>query len=994
VGLTALGQHFPSFGVREGFERLNFERRTSIMAAVDTVLASADARRRGRFSELLAVKADLVESTSEGEHESDSRGATTPEANCSDCEGLLPSKEEGPSEEEKEALRLYEAKFAENRDGSYKGYERKAFPWFTPQARGEVAPKDFLTRAMAEKEATKPRPKKEFEVDSDGEEVQLCSQCGLPMGESAYRPEEKAYKLVHPECMAQIVLEDAQKQDEKNTAEQRQKKLDSRLEYQIGWRPESVPSCGPVAAKLGCSPAPKGLCCLVYDEASRSVRIASTLEPAAAVNLEYLMLALKVRRTACREPLFSLDPVDPQKLETTPQRKRYEPAWLAGTSVGDIMFQADYFLKELALGEYTMPIVGMMSVFDWSEMTDANKTWAGREWFVVKKAEIRLAEDKTLVPHVKMGVEAREQVVTSKGLEDKPITSKHHPLTRFAEAFTRHFDLIAERKSVIFHLRELAKASVMAKFLVDSKISLDARWFDLAEDMVQSATPEAFSEIPQLWNMRGNSRIQLQGGKIRDMQTGLQSNLHAIYGGVEFGLDRFQLAQRTALPGAALPSVMPGAPLPGAALAQPGRFDITGLQLGPSGRPMFMPQRFQLTQRDQPQGVDLALDKFDLSAPERFANSLPACSARFDSMEGRVTLGKAFLKKLQEDSYENLKAEDAKLLQRVFNPVMADRISEGDSFIPPDPNLDYVQKLRHLIQEEESLTKQRKARFSDKNFTVGMAGAEFPRSWTSRFQILREGGKAQVIARPGLTTLKVDEIFMRTLLEDILPTAAPEFAQTTEDGTIFRIYKIGRLEVRTTQAAQASTQEVLSVFSLRPPCLEGARGRLQKVSPEEKFVKGRLYVEAIDGEHRECEKQLHLCHFYVVLETASNVIVTEKLADGSTTWVLNPSQIEDRNSLAKLMMAVDIRMEKATVGNLQVTQESNNIKSAARATASDRKRYAKDIFALVSPRNLNLSSRRFAGRAYPYPSNSKRSKEFRTRWGAPLPMPESEGKGA
>ncbi|CAE7040244.1 unnamed protein product [Symbiodinium natans] len=956
------------------------------MAAVDTVLASAESRRRGRFSELLAVKADPTESTSEGERsESDSRGATTPEVwflseggdgvQSRDSDALhsssrfcvallwhrpcvLPSKDEGPSAEEKEALRLYEAKFAENRDGSYKALPRKAFPWFTPQARGEAAPKEFLTRAMAEKESTKPRPKKECEVDSDGEEVQLCSQCGMPMGETAYRPEEKGYKLVHPECMAQIVLEDAQKQDEKNTEEQRQKKLDSRLEYQIGWRPETVPENGPVAAKLGCSPTPKGLCCLVYDEASRSVRIASTLEPAAAVNLEYLMLALKVRRTACREPLFSLDPVDPQKLETTPQRKRYEPAWLAGTSVGDIMFQADYFLKELALGEYTMPIVGMMSVFDWSEMTDANKTWAGREWFVVKKAEIRLAEDKTLVPHVKMGVEAREQVVTSKGLEDKPITSKHHPLTRFAEAFTRHFDLIAERKSVIFHLRELAKASVMAKFLVDSKISLDARWFDLAEEMIQSTTPEAFSEIPQLWNMRGNSRIQLQGGKIRDMQTGLQSNLHAIYGGVEFGLDRFQLAQRTALPGAALPSSMPGAPLPGAALSQPGRFDITGMQLGPSGRPMFMPQRFQLTQRDQPQGVDLALDKFDLSAPERFATSLPPCSAQFDSMEGRVTLGKAFLKNLQEDSYENLKAEDAKLLQRVFNPVMADRITEGDSFIPPDPNLDYVQKLRHLIQEEESLTKQRKARFSDKNFTVGMAGSEFPRSWTSRFQILREGGKAQVVVRPGLTTLKVDEIFTRTLLEDILPTAAPEFAQTTEDGMIFRIYKIGRLEVRTTQAAQASNQEVLSVFSLRPACLEGSRGRLQTVSPSEKFVKGRLYVEAIDGEHKECAKQLHLCHFYVVLETsASNVIVTEKLADGSTTWVLNPSQIEDRNSLAKLMMAVDIRMEKATVGNLQVTQESNNIKSAAGATASDRKRYAKDLFALVSPRNLNLSSR-------------------------------------
>ena len=102
-------------------------------------------------------------------------------------------------------------------------------------------------------------------------------------------------------------------------------------------------------------PAP-GLCCLVLDEASRTVKVAPTLEPAAAVNLEYLLLALKVRKTAKREPLFSLDPVDHQNLEKTPQKKVYEPSWLAGTSVGDVMFQADYFLKELALGEYTMPV--------------------------------------------------------------------------------------------------------------------------------------------------------------------------------------------------------------------------------------------------------------------------------------------------------------------------------------------------------------------------------------------------------------------------------------------------------------------------------------------------------------------------------------------------------------------------------------------------------------------------------------------------------------
>ena len=63
-----------------------------------------------------------------------------------------------------------------------------------------------------------------------------------------------------------------------------------------------------------------------------------------------------------------MDPVDPQNLEKTPQKKVYEPSWLAGTSVGDVMFQADYFLKELALGEYSMPASDSVAI--------AYGTWA------------------------------------------------------------------------------------------------------------------------------------------------------------------------------------------------------------------------------------------------------------------------------------------------------------------------------------------------------------------------------------------------------------------------------------------------------------------------------------------------------------------------------------------------------------------------------------------------------------------------------------------
>ena len=55
-------------------------------------------------------------------------------------------------------------------------------------------------------------------------------------------------------------------------------------------------------------------------------------------------------------------------------------------------------------GSWLRPeVVGMLSVFDWSEMTmRKDKAWAGREWFVVRKAEVRMAQDNTLIPHVKM----------------------------------------------------------------------------------------------------------------------------------------------------------------------------------------------------------------------------------------------------------------------------------------------------------------------------------------------------------------------------------------------------------------------------------------------------------------------------------------------------------------------------------------------------------------------------------------------------------------
>ena len=82
-------------------------------------------------------------------------------------------------------------------------------------------------------------------------------------------------------------------------------------------------------------------------------------------------------------------------------------------------------------------------------------------------------------------------------------------------------------------------------------------------------------------------------------------------------------------------------------------------------------------------------------------------------------------------------------------------------------------------------------------------------------------------------------------------------------------------------------------------------------------------------------------HFFVVLETdATNAIVTEQLRDGSIGWAVNPSNLEDRNSLAKLLFSVEAD-GKATV----------RVAKTLQAMASS-KAYAKAILKLIADYNF------------------------------------------
>ena len=181
--------------------------------------------------------------------------------------------------------------------------------------------------------------------------------------------------------------------------------------------------------------------------------------------------------------------MDPVGTDASRQEKRFEPAWLAGTGVGEARSQADYRLKALSMCQYEQPVVGMKSCLGFTENEMRQKEWNAREWFVVKGADVFMSEDNVLVPYVNMGVEAREQIETEDGLVDAPLTKPDHPLVKYAELFTHNFDLIAERKSVVYHLRELAKASVLAKFLFESEVELADSLFGCAEGCWRFGSP-------------------------------------------------------------------------------------------------------------------------------------------------------------------------------------------------------------------------------------------------------------------------------------------------------------------------------------------------------------------------------------------------------------------------------------------------------------------------------------------------------------------------
>jgi len=852
-----------------------------------------------------------------------------------------------PQMDSNQALEEYSRRFGEQPQKEFLGFHRKAFPWALggsqanrkigeQQAQSELEKEMGLQQGTLTAKDTTPKlsslaksvkpPMPRFQLkgwaeDSDGEDVRICLHCHLPLGDFAYN---RGRDCVHGECMAQLMVQDLASQETARELRERTKKDQQHSHYGIGWNPtEHIPRNDQSASKLAMRDVPQGMVCLVLHEPTRSVRVASTLEPSAAMNLEYLSTALEVRRLEGHEPVFSLDPVNPED-KNSMQEKVFIPEWLAGTAAGEVLFQSDYHLKELSMGQFDQPVVGMKSCFDFSEIENKHG-WSAREWFLVRKAEVQLTDANMLIPFVKMAVEAREQVVKGNCLEDKPCTRPDHPMVKYAEAFTQNFDLIAERKSVVFHLRELAKASVMAKYLLDSRIQLEESWFNLAEGREAVCS----LEVPQLWNERMHSQVLIKDGTIaRDhaMYT------HGVYGGVQFGLDKFSLATSVGRAGAGVQAQMPQHRLAFGLSRKAGLAPVSNIMSLASGA-QFRPPSAALSAATlaparlgaalsaasigaprlsalsagvmggvpgapRLQGVDLRLDQFNLSEARRVSLEVHAGSwgGQVKSLDECVAVGSAFFASL-DGSKKHFKEEDQSLLRKVFNSSLSDRRTDGDLFVPPDASYSYVHKLRALVKEEDAVRERRKQVFCAQTFVMGNPGPLFPHSWTPSFEIAR--GKEPVKeGRPqGNLISRPEYKGQEALLLEQLKSSGAVFDKTTEEGLRFRIYRLGSLEVRTTR--ESGADEVIEVvYSIRNQAHKTA-AKSNTITEQEKVKKVTEYVERAFVPGADVKSLLRRYYLVLETETGSN-IVTERLCDGQLSWIANPEDLEDRNSLAKL----------------------------------------------------------------------------------------------
>eukprot|EP00929_Paragymnodinium_shiwhaense_P031039 TRINITY_DN17478_c0_g1_i1.p1 TRINITY_DN17478_c0_g1~~TRINITY_DN17478_c0_g1_i1.p1 ORF type:complete len:700 (-),score=131.53 TRINITY_DN17478_c0_g1_i1:449-2521(-) len=356
-----------------------------------------------------------------------------------------------------------------------------------------------------------------------------CCDCGKTMADGHYKVEARRYRcaVCHRSDWQQRQWQEEAKLERQASRIKRRNTED----FLLDWRPELVPCSRRTLYKLGVPEAQlpsSKMVCVCYNPRASSVHVVSAppRTPHAAINISYLAVALRLLRDYGREPQFSLDPVDPHDIGGELQAKKFYPPWLEGSVLGEVLFQADYTLKELSFGDRSLP--GLPDLFsDW----DASEPTAARKWFVVRNACVKVSADGVVVPYVEMGVEARKLVPSANGYVDAPYTDDREPSVQIAKAISERFNEVAARFGSVGELVAVAKAMIVARFLLEKGCKQNRAVIDSFTIPQCPEGQDYIMQIPTLRKERRSSSISEQ-----DNSLCMHTSVRSIYGGVDLGL--------------------------------------------------------------------------------------------------------------------------------------------------------------------------------------------------------------------------------------------------------------------------------------------------------------------------------------------------------------------------------------------------------------------------------------------------------------------------
>lgn len=341
-----------------------------------------------------------------------------------------------------------------------------------------------------------------------------------------------------------------------------EKKVKARnsVDFRLLWRPELTPCSRQALHSMGVGqramPLGKQIC-VCCDAKTREVTVAAApqSEPRAAVNISYLATALRVYRQTGRQIQFSLDPKDPHDIGGEFQVKKFYPSWLAATVAGEVLFQADYELKELCMGDRTFPF--LPNVFDDDDEDAKQECHAARQWFVIRRAGVTIAADGALVPHCELGVDARQLVPGEKGYVDAVHTDPRDSMVRMAKAISEHFSEVAAELPAVAELMHLARATVLARCLLENGCSCDEAVLG-SFDFPRCPEGELYSmEIPTLRKKQRTSSVVKRGEQLL-----MQQRNRSMHGGVDLGFKGEKVPTRAAQRPLLDPQAGPRPPLP------------------------------------------------------------------------------------------------------------------------------------------------------------------------------------------------------------------------------------------------------------------------------------------------------------------------------------------------------------------------------------------------------------------------------------------------